>query len=245
MVNQGVLARINLDAVLSNLEIMAAEDAKTSDIAKGWNGSITFITGVSGPRTTLEINNGRIRVYPGKAKGFGLFLPTEEMLNNLFSGEGLAIPIPVKGITKIKGLFVFIKLAKRMEEVLKGDNPPERLKAKLMLNTIAKTMAVIANYEEAGIQASKAMKGTAELRIKDGYTVQVEFTGPRAIARNEAAKEADLIMEFKDDAFFLELADDKVDVFASICMRDLIMEGDLGLGDAVNGFLDKIGTYLA
>ena len=37
-----VLARINLDALLSNLEIMASDDAETSSAAKSWNGSITF-----------------------------------------------------------------------------------------------------------------------------------------------------------------------------------------------------------
>ncbi len=245
MLNESVLARINLDAVLSNLEIMAQEDPQTKELAKKWNGTITFKVGLNGPVTTLEIKGGNIRVFSGSASGIVLFFPCNCLLNNMFSGEGVGFPIPVKGFTKMAGLLNFIKLAERMEEILKGDNPPVELKAKLLLNTVAKTMAIIANYDPSMAAEAAALHGVAQLSVRDGYAVNVTFTGSNAIAANSAAKDFDLLMEFKDSQFFIDLADDKVDTFAAMCLRDLVTEGDLHMADIVNVFLDKIGTYLA
>ncbi|HVN70485.1 MAG TPA: hypothetical protein VMU10_00565 [Desulfomonilia bacterium] len=74
------------------------------------------------PRCDVVFSESRVKVEPG-AKGpcdIFLFCPTGTMLNALFSGKGLSIPIPLKGITKIKGLMVFSRLAKHMEKVLDG-----------------------------------------------------------------------------------------------------------------------------
>lgn len=247
MQNAKVLARINLDALLSNLEIMARDDAETSSAASSWNGSITFAVGFSGPRTTLEFSGGRVKVFSGKANtpGMVLFFPNEQMLNNMFSGQGIGFPIPIKGITKIKGLLTFMKLAKRMEEILKGDNPPQALKAKLMLNTISKAMAIVANYDPGAKPLVEHAKGVAELGVKDGYAVNIEFSGVSAVARGEHADDPDFKMEFGSNDIFLDLTDDKVDIFAAVCLLDLALIGDLHLAEAtVNPLLDRIGLYL-
>ncbi len=247
MARDKVLARINLDAILSNLEILAAEDHESASLAARWNGCIAFKVGTRGPRTTLTFSDGAISVRAGVAdtSGIVLFFPSERMLNNMFSGEGIGFPLPLKGLIKIKGLLTFMKLAQRMEKILKGDNPPLELKAKLMLNTIARTMAVVANHDEALKPSAAELRGTAELRIKDGYAVHVKFGGPVVSGHRGAAPDPDLIMEFKNSQFFLDLADDKVDTMAAICLEDMHLTGDLHMGDIVNGFLDKIGEYLA
>ncbi len=248
MLNQDVLARINLDALLSNMEIMAKEDSQSSALAKSWKGSITFAVGFSGPRTTLDFTGSEIRVFSGKpaSDGIVLFFPRQELLNNMFSGQGVGFPIPVKGLTKAKGLLVFMKLAKRMEELLKGSSAPAELKAKLMLNTIAKAVAAIGNHEPEGKAAANGMQGVIELRIKNGYAVNVKFTGSSVIPANGSApQEADLVMEFKDNQLFLDMTDNKVELFGAIAMQDLGIIGDLNLADHLNIFLDKVGKYLA
>jgi hypothetical protein len=246
MPNENVLARIHLDAVLSNLEILSKEDADTTSLAAGWNGSILFVAGLCGPRTTLEIRSSGIKVSPGKVgrPDIVLFFPTEQMLNNMFKGTGVGFPIPLKGLLKAKGLLVFMKLAKRMEEVLKGANPPKQLKAKLLLNTLGKTIAAIANYEPDSKAVADTIKGITELRIRNGSAINIQFTGSSAIARNGNAQDPDLLMEFANEDIFLDLADDKVDVFAAICLDDMALKGDLHMGDIVNTFLDKVGIYL-
>jgi len=51
-------------------------------------------------------------------------------------------------------------------------------------------------------------------------------------------------MEFSSEEVFLDLTEDKVDVFAAICLEDIRIQGDLHMGDIVNGLLDRVGVYL-
>ena len=246
MRNEDVLARIHLDAVLSNFEILAQEDTEAGSIARAWNGSILFMVGITGPRATLEIGNSRIKVMPGKVgiPDIVLFFPTAKLLNNMFTGTGVGFPVPLKGLFKAKGLLVFIKLAKRMEGILKGENPPKELKAKLLVNTLGKTIATIAAYEPESIAAARSIRGVTELRIRNGAAVTITFTGDSVTAKGGNAPDPDLVMEFGSQDLFLDLADDKVDVFAAICLEDMLLQGDLHMGDVVNTFLDKVGVYL-
>lgn len=246
MQNEDVLARIHMDAVLSNFEILTREDAEAFSIAKGWNGSIFFMVGIKGPRATLEMKHGDIRVGPGKAgkPDIILFFPTARILNNLFTGAGSGFPIPLKGLLKAKGLKVFSKLAKRMEAILKGANPPREIKARLLINTVGKAIAAIAALEPESQVIARGIKGIAEVRIKNDEAVNITFSGQDVIARNGQAPDADLVMEFATQDLFLDIVDDKVDVFAAICLEDIRVEGDLHMGEEMILFLDKVGIYL-
>lgn len=246
MRNEDVLARIHLDAVLSNFEILAQEDTDAGSTARAWNGSILFMVGVAGPRATLEISNSKIKVTPGRvgSPDIVLFFPTAKLLNNMFTGTGVGFPVPLKGLFKAKGLIVFMKLAKRMEAVMKGGNPPKELKAKLLVNTLGRTIATIAAYEPESKAAARSLRGVTELRIKNGAAVNITFTGDSVTAKGGNAPDPDLVMEFGTQDLFLDLADDKVDVFAAICLEDMVLQGDLHMGDVVNVFLDKVGVYL-
>ncbi|MCD6570806.1 MAG: hypothetical protein J7L53_08915 [Deltaproteobacteria bacterium] len=247
MLNEKVLARLHLEAVLPNMETMAKEDSQASKIAKKWDGSIYFIAGLSGPRVTLQINNSQVKVMPGKVgkPDIVLFFPTEKLMNNMFKGSGIGFPVPLKGFTKIIGLLTFMKLAKRMEEVLKGENPPKELKAKLTLNTIARGSTIIANYDAEGkILKEEMPKGTVEVRIKDGHAVHVVFSDVKANGAIGHAEKPNLIMEFASSDIALDVADGKVDTMAAICLGDMNLKGHLFMGEYVNEFLDKLGLYL-
>lgn len=246
MLNEKILAMLHLEAILPNMETMAEEDSKALEIAKGWDGSIYFIAGVSGPRATLQITTSSVKVTPGKAgkPDIVLFFPTERLMNNMFKGSGVGFPVPLKGFTKIKGILTFMKLAKRMEEILKGDIAPAELKAKLMLNTIARAMAIIANNDEEA-KPMVGHRGVTELRIKDGYAVNIEFTGTKAIGRIGNADAPDLILEFSTPEIFLDVSDDKIDLMAAVPLEDIAIKGDLHMGEmAALPLLDKIGLYL-
>ncbi|MDD4092275.1 MAG: SCP2 sterol-binding domain-containing protein [Smithellaceae bacterium] len=246
MQNEEVLARIHLNAVLSNLEILAREDAEASSIAGAWNGGILLTVGLQGPKVTLEMRQGAVRVEPGRTgnPGIVLFFPTARMLNNLFTGAGRVFPIPVKGLFRIRGLKAFAALAKRMEAVLKGADASRKLKARLLLNTVGRTVAVLAASEPESRKAAFGLRGVAELRIKDSEAVHITFTGQSATAASGHAPDPDLVMEFASEDVFLDLTEDKVDVFAAICLEDIRIQGDLHMGDVVNGLLDRVGVYL-
>lgn len=246
MQNENVLARIHLDAVLSNFEILTREDAQACSIAQAWNGSILFCVGMKGPRATLEMKHGAIKVRPGKAEHSDiiLFFPTAKILNNMFTGAGPGFPIPLKGLLKAKGLKVFTRLAKRMEAVLKGANPPREIKARLLINTVGKAIAVIAAHEPESQKAARGIQGVTELRIRQSEAVNITFTGQTATAASGHASNPDLIMEFASRDIFLDLVDDQVDIFAAICLEDVLLQGDLHMGDTVNLLLDRVGVYL-
>ncbi|MCK7512630.1 MAG: hypothetical protein MZV70_57055 [Desulfobacterales bacterium] len=64
MVNESVLSHIFLKAVLPCLEALTAKDTQASQIASRWNGSIRFISGIRGPRCTVELKDARAVVTP-------------------------------------------------------------------------------------------------------------------------------------------------------------------------------------
>ena len=59
MVNESVLSHIFLKAVLPCLEVLTAKDTQASQIAARWNGGIRFISGIKGPRCTVELRDAR------------------------------------------------------------------------------------------------------------------------------------------------------------------------------------------
>ncbi len=88
------------------------------------------------------------------------------------------------------------------------------------------------------------LRVVAEVRIKDDEAVNITFSGQDVTARNGRAPDPDLVMEFATKDLFLDIVDDRVDVFAAICLEDILVEGDLHMGEAINLFLDRVGVYL-
>lgn len=248
MVDEKVLSRVYLEAVLPCLEALTERDAQASQIAAGWNGSIRFCVGLSGPRSTVELRDARARVtlspFPGP--DIALFFPHVTMLNNLFRGKGLRIALPWKGITKIRGLLTFSKLAERMQAVLEStDSQTLELRAELTLGLMARAIAVLAGHDPEYRPKANRLHGVTEFRIKNGLASHVDFSGAGARAHPGRASSPDFILEFHDSPLFLAVADDKVDVLAEACLGRISLRGDLHMGQIVNIALDKIGEYLS
>jgi len=249
MPNENVLAHVFLDAVFTNFEILAQDDPESAALIAGKNVNILFIAGIGGPKATISICDSAIKVTPGNSGNpdIIMFFPFKKWMTNMLSKKGFGIPIPLImpwKLHKAPGLLTFVKLGDRLDKILQGPNPPKKLKSKLLLNTIAKTIAAVCNYEPESKASADTLHGVAELSIKNGYAVNILFMGGSTMGRNGKPNEADLIMNFKDEDIFLNLADDKIDVMAAICLGDMALEGDLHMGDIVNTYLDKVGTYL-
>ncbi len=246
MVDERVLSRVFLEAVLPCLDVLTQKDAQASQIARQWNGSIRFCVGLSGHRCTIALRNSRATVTPAALPkpDVGLFFPTDTMLNNLFRGKGLQIALPWKGLTRIRGLLTFSKLAGRMQEILEGRDGTGDLRAELMLGLMARAMAVLAQRDpEFSVPAAK-LHGIAEFRIRGVQSAHVDFSGkaPRAILGN--AQAPDFVIEFANSALFLDVSQDRVDVLAKACMGEISLLGDLHMGQTINIGLDRIGEYL-
>ena len=246
MHDEKVLSQIYLDAVLPSLEMLTTGDAAASAIALKWTGDIRFSIGVNGPRSTLSFHGPLVKHYRGKTihPDIILFFPSATMLNNLFRNKGVRIAIPTKGITKLNGLVVFSSLAKYMDKVLNGEAGSVDLRAKLTLNIIARAIAIIASYDNEAKLLRHHLNGIAELRIKEGDAVHVDFTSlePKALTGHAACP--DFILEFATNELFLRVAEDTVDVLVEACLENIVLKGNIHMGQILNILLDKIGHYL-
>ncbi len=247
MVNESVLSHIFLEAVLPCLEVLTNKDPQASQIASRFSGSIRFISGIGGPCCTVDIRSSRAVVTPKALPrpDIALFFPSALMLNNLFRGKGLTIPLPYKGLLKMKGLMVFSKVAERMQEVLDGkDAGAVELRAELTLGLMTRAVAVLANHDPVYKPMAARLHGSAEFRIRNSYASYVDFSGTEARAFAGGAKAPDFILEFADSPLFLAVSEDKVDVLAKACLGEISLKGDLHMGQILNVALDKIGEYL-
>lgn len=246
MVDEKVLARVFLHAVLPCLEIITKNDPEAQNIAKRFTGTISFITGLSGPRATIAIKDARVSFMPWKIHhpDIVLFFVNERVLNKVFAGKTPAFPLPIKGITRISGLIVLMKLLKQMENTLQKEEVNKDLKAQSMLHIMARAMEIMANHEEESRALADHMEGITEFTIKGLDAVHVDFTGQKASYCAGPASHPDLILEFSSSDVFLGVTDDRVDVMAAICLEAMSLKGNLHMGQTVNIFLDKIGSYL-
>jgi hypothetical protein len=246
MVDERVLSRVFLEAVLPCLDVLTQRDAEASQIARQWNGSIRFCVGLSGPRCTVALRNSRAAVTPAALPkpDVGLFFPSDSMLNNLFRDKGLQIALPWKGITRFRGILTFSKLAGRMQAVLEGREGTADLRAELMLGLMARAMAVLARRDPEFTVPAAKLHGIAEFRVRGAQAAHVVFSGdaPRAVLGS--APSPDFVIEFANSTLFLDVSQDKVDVLAKVCQGEISLLGDLHMGQTINIGLDRIGEYL-
>jgi hypothetical protein len=246
MIDQKILSKIYLGAVLPTMEALSIEDPEASSYAAQWNGRIRIAVGFTGPRCDIAFKDSRVEVESGGRgrSNVYLFFPTTKMLNALFTGKGLSIPIPLKGFTRLKGLKVFSLLAKRMEKVLDGGAAPEKIMARITMDIMVRTLAIIAGDDPELHPLAQKLHGKMEFRIKNGHAAYVDFTGGRPKSIVGTLERPDCLFEFATDDIFLKVAEDKVDVLAEASLLNISLKGDLHMAQVVNIFLDKIGAYL-
>jgi hypothetical protein len=88
------------------------------------------------------------------------------------------------------------------------------------------------------------MKGVVEIAIKNLDSAHVDFSGKEVISTGGTSPSPDFILEFSTSDVFLGVVDDTVDVMAAACLGDIVLRGNLHMGQSVNILFDKIGQYL-
>ncbi|HPJ93166.1 MAG TPA: hypothetical protein PKY89_04575 [Deltaproteobacteria bacterium] len=246
MVDEKVLARVYLHAVLPCLAIITGNNNAAQKIAERFNGTISFMVGLSGPRATLTIKDSVLTFVPWKIPrpDITLFFLNDKMVNRLFSGHAPGFVLPIKGFTKINGFLTLIKLLKLMEDILQKDGGNNELKARAMLHIMARAMAVVAVHEKESRTHAQHLKGSAEIAIRGLDTVHVDFTGETASFHPGNAQDPEFSLTFSSGDVFLGVANDTIDVMAAVCLEDMTLKGNLHMGQTIDILLDKIGRYL-
>lgn len=252
MVDQNVLARLHLSAVLQNLEEVVKYDAEAKAIAKDWNHTMQF----SCPgdiSSYIEFANGNAFVIPGKVAvpGVALWFPTAAMLNNMFIGKGFSLPVPWMGVRKISLLKGFTALSKRMEFYLKPSEETLANRAhfefhvRCLLNTVVFGLkAVGENDPKVSDIVTSARDGIAEFRVKDGPAAHVVIDKGRLFPKKGPANHPNMVMELKDFETAFGLFTGKLDAMALMGSCALTMSGFIPIGDKLNAALDRLSVYL-
>ena len=121
MNNDLLKARLNLHAVLRNLEDLPALDARAAEMIRAWRMAVCFSVH-GGPAATLEFSDGRCRHYAAcpPHPDVKLFFLSPAHLNAMFAGA--SSPLPLKGLSKLGFLkHEFAELTRRLQYFLRPE----------------------------------------------------------------------------------------------------------------------------
>jgi len=252
MEHELIKARLNLYAVLKNLEELVKYDSEMAELSKNWNLSIQFLVR-GGPKAYIEFEGGGCRVARGKhyAPSIKLFFLSPAHLNRMMDGKGN--PIPLKGFTKIPFLTGdFAKLTDRLEYYLKPTE--DRLKEKaylelntrFTLNTAAFALREIGELDPVGKQvASHIPDGAVLMKIlPDGPAVNISFQDGQIEPGIGETSRPMACMFMKDVQVANDFLNAKIDAFTAIASGDVTIKGQIPMLDSLSLILDRIPMYL-
>jgi hypothetical protein len=253
MVDQNVLARLHLSAVLQNLEDVVKFDQEAKSIARDWNHTMQFSC-PGNIAATIRFSGGNAKVTPEKTTfpDVALWFPTPTMLNRMFIGQGFTIPIPWMGVWKIALLKGFTALSKRMEHYLKpseqtlADRKNFEFHVQCLLHTVVFGLkAVGENDPKVNHLVTSTRDGVAEFRIKGGPAAHIVIDKGRLFPHKGPAANPSAVLELKDYDTAFGLFTGKLDAMALMGACDVRISGYVPIIDNLNAALDRLAIYLS
>lgn len=254
MVNQSVLARLHLHAVLPRLEELLKLDEEARHIASSL-GTLSIRFAIKGgPAVTLLFANGGMKSdLTGDANAdIGLLFFSPEHLNKMFLGEKV-VPAPYKGFLKLGRMKTFTALTERLTAILKpdpaalGDRAFKRKHINLTLLVAMSGAAVLAKHDPAVAKiARKLPPGVLMFTVKpDGPSAHVIIERQYITVYDGPVDDPDSLLAIRDLDLALDVLQDKVDGMAALGSGDISASGLLPLADEYNALMEKVGLYLA
>ncbi len=248
-------ARINLFAVLRNLEDLCDMDAKSKDIINGVNLGVEFNVPEVGS-AVLTFKDGKCSFKRGKGKSaLKLYFTSPEHFNKLIDGEK-TVPI-FYNVFKVGFLLKqFTALADRLSYYLQ---PKPEEKAELLKNpeyfTINTTltaytaffaMAEIANSDFVGKACAKRMKdGTILGTIGGGPSVTISVKNHKLSAEKGEVDMPTAIMGFANMDFAHRLLNGEASSFGGMGSGEFQVSGALDMLEQMAKLLNVVSQYLA
>jgi hypothetical protein len=246
-------ARLNLKAVLRNLELLPEIDDLSRELIKDWEISIRLSIWRD-TNILLNFHNGRCTFLADTIeKGtVSLFFCSAAHLNNMM--ENNASPLPLSGFTRLGFLKTeFSKLTSRLEYFLK---PPSDVvqddRFKMINLSLALSTAVFAIPELLQLDpvsrriAPQLSAGTLQLSVlPEGPYAHVIYDGKGgAKAFTGKAAHPDALLSFRNPEIAQLLVDGTLDSFGAVAKGDIQLRGKIPLIDHTNVILDQIPKYL-
>ena len=264
---EDVRARLNLFAVLPNLEDVVREDAEMRALVADARISV-HLTVANGPGTVVRFAGGACAVGPQPrrdeagepgASGAGGSGPTVRLafassahLNKMF--DGASQPIPIWGFTHLGFLKKeFTELSDRMAYYLSPTDDllahPAylRMNTLLTLNTAAFAVPVLLGHDPECVPLRHGLsQGTIVIKVLPGGPAVSLVCGASGVlpVKGELTHPSALIL-LRD----LQTANDflagKLDTFVAAVTGDVQLWGRVAMVDTLALVLDRVGKYLA
>lgn len=249
---QFIKARLNLYAVLQNIEDLVQHDDEAKKMIADWNIIIKFSVKKAG-HVYLIFENGLCTVSEKSTRkpSIVLYFTSPKHLNNMFDGK--ANPIPLKGITHIGFLTKkFPKLTERLEYYLKPNE--QKLKDAhfitvntiMTLNTALYALKELLLFDEIGKHVAKKITNSMiMLSIKKGPATYIQQKENSFEVHKGYADKPLSILEFSSMRIANDFLNGKMDAFSAIASGAVLTKGHIEWLDAVSPVLDRIALYLS
>ncbi|NCA66615.1 MAG: hypothetical protein EOM87_00975 [Clostridia bacterium] len=247
-------AKINLFAVLRNLQDLCTMDPVAADMIKNENISVQFKVPNVGIGT-LRFADGKCTFVRGKGPAsLKLWFTSPEHFNTMIDG-GKTIPIFIN-VFKVGFLLnTFMKLADRMAYFLK---PPADKKAELLkdpeyfkINTILtaytafNAMAEIANSDKIGKACAYRMfDGVILMEIKGGPSLNITVKDHLLSVGVGKVKLPTATMTFNSMEFAHKLLNGEASTFGGMGSGDFGLSGAVALLEQMGKLLNLVSVYL-
>ena len=253
-------ARINLFAVLRNLEDLCELDIESQKIIKDSNIGIEFHVPEVG-RAIIEFRHGKCkftRVVDGKKHGaragLQLFFTSPEHFNKLIDGEKtapifyniFAVGFLLKQFTQLTNrLTHFLQPKPEEKEELLKDETYFKINTTLTAYTAFFAMAEIANSDFVGRAIARRMPDCKlQCGVEDGFKMTVAVKQHEMTVTKGGTDEWNAEMIFADLEFAHNLLNGKTSSFTGMGTGKFKVRGAVEILEQMAKLLNQVGIYL-
>lgn len=253
MTHETLKARLNLNAVLRNLEELPALDPETAEMIRDWNISIRFCV-LGGISARLVFQDGRCSYQENARESSDVVLCflSHGHMNRMFDGR--SNPIPLKGFKRLGFLKnEFGILTKRLEHFLKPtaellkDEHYITVNTFLSLNTAVNAACELVRLDPVAKQVCQQIPaGLLQMSVlPEGPDAWIQYDGKGgAVAGLGKTGNAAAALTFRSREIACLLFNGKLDDFGAVALGDIKLRGMVPLIDNTNLILDRIKAYL-
>lgn len=243
-------AKINLYAVLRNIQDLCAMDEVSKDLIKDKNISVSFNVPDVGCGT-LVFSDGTCTFVPYRAAAkLKLWFTSAEHFNKLVDGEK-TIPIFINVFKAGFLLNTFTKLAERLAYYLKPTEDLLKDPSYFEINTILTAytalfaLSQIGNSDEIGkVIASRIADGSIACGVPGGIQVTINIKDHKMVSTIGQATDPHAIMEFADLQFAHDLLNGKSSSYNGLGQGKFLIKGRVDMLDQMSKLLVMVGQYL-
>jgi hypothetical protein len=243
-------AKINLFAILRNIQDLCELDDFSKDLIKKEKISVSFNIKEVGC-AKLIFKDGKCTFVPDQSKAcLKLWFNSPEHFNNLIDGKK-TLPIFVN-VFKVGFLLgTFTKLADRMSYFLKADEEMLKDRKIYEINTILTAytaffaLCQVGNSDEIGkIVAARIVDGDILCGIKDGLQVTLRVKDGHMTALQGASIDPRASMQFADLEFAHDLLNGKTSSYNGLGQGRFAIKGCVAMLDQMSKLLAIVSQYL-